>query len=85
MKRSPRAIAATVVDSLAKGRRVTLCMANFSRLAKERRNPPLLQTRPQSDAAFVIPQSPEWQRIRDQIDTAMIFTGPDFINMHRKP
>jgi hypothetical protein len=43
-------------------------MVNSSRLAKERRTPPLLQTRSQSDAAFVILQPTKWQRIGNEID-----------------
>ena len=65
----------------AKGRRVTLFMVNSSRLAKERRTPPLLQTRSQSDAAFVIPQATEWQRIGNQINAAMIFARTDFVGV----
>jgi hypothetical protein len=29
-----------------------------------------------------IPQPTEWQRIRDQIDAAMIFKRADFVNVH---
>jgi hypothetical protein len=29
-----------------------------------------------------VPQPTEWQRIGNQIDAAMIFTGPDFVGVH---
>jgi hypothetical protein len=29
-----------------------------------------------------VPQATEWQRIRNEIDAAMIFAGLDFINEH---
>jgi hypothetical protein len=32
-----------------------------------------------------ISQATEWQRIGDWIDAAMIFAGPDFVNMHWEP
>jgi hypothetical protein len=28
-----------------------------------------------------LPESPKWQRIRNQIDAAMIFAGSDFVNV----
>jgi hypothetical protein len=28
-----------------------------------------------------MPQATEWQRIGNQIDAAMIFAGPDFVNV----
>jgi hypothetical protein len=30
-----------------------------------------------------LPQATEWQRIGNQIDTAPILAGPDFVNVHR--
>jgi hypothetical protein len=32
---------------------------------------------------LAIPQATEWQRIGDQIKAAMIFAGPDLVNVHR--
>ena len=33
-------------------------------------------------ARVLIPQSPEWQRIKNQIDSAMIFVWADFVSAH---
>jgi hypothetical protein len=31
---------------------------------------------------FGVPEPTEWQRIGNQIEAAMIFAGPDFVNVH---
>src|SRR5262249_52767158 len=31
---------------------------------------------------LAVPKATEWQRIRDQIDAAMLFAGSDFVNVH---
>jgi len=30
---------------------------------------------------FAIPQATEWQLVRNQIDAAFVFAGPDFVNV----
>jgi hypothetical protein len=30
----------------------------------------------------VVPQPTEWQRVRNQIDTAFVFARSDFVNVH---
>ncbi|HTG28837.1 MAG TPA: hypothetical protein VK818_11515 [Methylomirabilota bacterium] len=37
------------------------------------------------DIRFAVRQATEWQRIGNQIDAAMIFAGPDFVNVHYFP
>ena len=32
---------------------------------------------------LAIPQPTEWQHVRNEIDAAMIFAGPDFVNVLR--
>ena len=34
-------------------------------------------------ARVLMPQSPEWQRIKNQIDTAMIFAWANFVSAHQ--
>ena len=31
----------------------------------------------------VIPKPPEWKRVGDEIDAAIIFAEPDLVNVHR--